>query len=140
MKQRWSKLKTQPLRTFLRRGALFVLVPVMAFTIAVSPVATQSANAQGIEVTKMLGGSITNGLSTCAIETVGWVICPTMLSIARLADYGFTYINTSFLKLDYSLSSDTSGTYKAWEIMRNIANALFVVAFMVLIYSQLTDG
>lgn len=138
MKQRWSKRKIQPLRTFLRRGALLVLVPIMALTITVSPLATQPANAQGIEVTKMLGGSITNGLSTCAIETVGWVICPTMLSIARLADYGFTYINTSFLKLDYSLSSDTSGTYKAWEIMRNIANALFVVAFMVLIYSQLT--
>lgn len=137
MKQRWSKLKTQPLRTLMRRGALFVLAPLMAFTIALSPVATQPANAQ-LSVAQMLGGSLTNGLSTCAIETVGWVICPTMRSIAKLADYGFTYINTSFLKLDYSLSSDTSGTYKAWEIMRNIANALFVVAFMALIYSQLT--
>lgn len=121
----------------MRRGALFVLAPLMALTIAVSPMASQSANAQLVPGLN-LGGSLTNGLSTCAIETVGWVICPTMRSIAKLADYGFTYINTSFLKLDYSLSSDTSGTYAAWEIMRSIANALFVVAFMALIYSQLT--
>lgn len=137
MKQRWSKLKTEPLRKLLQRGALFVLAPLMMLTITLSPIATQPANAQ-LSVAQMLGGSLTNGLSTCAIETVGWVICPTMRSIAKLADYGFTYINSSFLKLDYSLSSDTSGTYKAWEIMRNIANALFVVAFMALIYSQLT--
>lgn len=137
MKQRWSKLRTQPLRTFLRRGALFVLAPLMALTIALSPVATQPANAQFAGLPNF-GGSLTNGLSSCAIETVGWIICPTMLSIAKLADYGFTYINSSFLKLDYNLSSDSSGTYKAWEIMRNIANALFVVAFMALIYSQLT--
>lgn len=137
MMQRWSKLKTQPLRTLVRRGALFVLAPLMAFTVALSPVATQPAHAQ-LSALEMLGGSMTNGLSSCAIETVGWVICPTMRSIAKLADYGFTYINTSFLKLDYSLSADSSGTYKAWEIMRNIANALFVVAFMALIYSQLT--
>lgn len=134
MMQRWSTKLTQPLRTFLRRGALLVLVPVIAVAVTVSPIATRPANAQfsaGLNL-------FTSGLSSCAIETVGWVICPTMLSIAKLADYGFTYINTEFLKIDFSLSSNSSGTYKAWEIMRNIANGLFVVAFMILIYSQLT--
>ncbi len=138
MMQRWSKLKTRPLRTFLRRGALFVLAPLMALTVAVSPLATQPANAQSLLSGQLLGGSFTNGLSSCAIETVGWVICPTMRSIAKLADYGFTYINQSFLRLDYSLFSSSSGTSNAWEVMRSIANGLFVVAFMALIYSQLT--
>lgn len=99
---------------------------------------SQEANAAGITDLLSLGGSFTNGLSTCAIETVGWVICPTMLSIARLADYGFTYINKNFLRIDYNLTSTDSGTYKAWSIMRTLANALFVIAFMVLVYSQLT--
>lgn len=81
---------------------------------------------------------MTNGTSSCAIETVGWILCPTLRSIAKLADYGFTYINKSFLKIEYSITSNDSGTYKAWEMMRNIANALFVIAFMILIYSQLT--
>ncbi|MCA9327380.1 hypothetical protein KDA14_02520, partial [Candidatus Saccharibacteria bacterium] len=61
-----------------------------------------------------------------------------MRSIAKLADYGFTYINQNFLRVDYSISANNSGTYKAWELMRTIANALFVVAFMVVIYSQIT--
>lgn len=134
MKQRWSNIMTKPLRTFLRRGALLALVPIIAISVSLSPLAARPANAQF----SAAGNLFTSGLSSCAIETVGWVICPTMLSIAKLADYGFTYINTEFLKIDFSLSKDSSGTYKAWEIMRNIANGLFVVAFMILIYSQLT--
>lgn len=137
MMQRWSKKVTEPLRTFTRRGALLLLVPLLAIVVTISPLATRPANAQLTDLLS-LGGSFTNGLSSCAIETVGWVICPTMRSIAKLADYGFTYMNQDFLKIDYGLAANDSGTYKAWEIMRNIANGLFVVAFMVLIYSQLT--
>jgi hypothetical protein len=137
MLQRWSKHLTQTLRTLVRRGALFVLAGVSAVTLTLTPVMTQPAHAQLADLLS-LGGSFTNGLSSCAIETVGWVVCPTMRSIARLADYGFTYINRNFLRVDSNISNTSSGTYKAWELMRTIANALFVVAFMVLVYSQLT--
>lgn len=136
--QRWSNHVTDTLRTFVRRGGLFLLAALVAVTMTVSPIMSRPAHAQGLSDLLSLGGSFTNGLSGCAIETVGWVICPTMRSIARLADYGFSYINSNFLKIDYSIASNTSGTYKAWELMRTIANALFVVAFMILIYSQLT--
>lgn len=138
MIQRWSNRLTEFLRANLRRGALFVLGGMMALTFTLSPVMSQPAKAQGISDLLSLGGSFTNGLSSCAIETIGWVVCPTMRSIARLADYGFAYINKNFLRIDYNLTANNSGTYKAWELMRNIANGLFVVAFMVLIYSQLT--
>lgn len=139
MMQRWSSGLSQALRTFLRRGALFVLGGTMAVTVSLSPVATQPANAASL-FGDALGGltSFTNSLSSCAIETVGWVICPTMRSIAKLADYGFSYINKGFLRIDYSLAANSSGTYKAWEMMRNIANALFVIAFMAIVYTQLT--
>lgn len=135
--QRWSFRLTQTLRTFLRRGAMLLLVPVIATAVTISPLTTRSANAADLGSLSALT-SFTNGLSSCAIETVGWVICPTMRSIAKLADYGFTYINQSFMKIDYNIQANDSGTFKAWDIMKNIANALFVVAFMVLIYSQLT--
>ncbi len=137
MMQRWSFRLTQTLRTFLRRGALFVLAIVAMLTLATSPLVSRPANAADLGSLSSLT-SFTNGLSSCAIETVGWVICPTMRSIAKLADYGFTYINQSFMKIDYNIQANDSGTFKAWDIMKNIANALFVVAFMVLIYSQLT--
>lgn len=138
MMQRWSNHLAETLRTLMRRGVLFVLAALIAVMMTLSPVMSRSANAQGISDLLSLGGSFTNGLSSCAIETVGWVICPTMRSIAKLADYGFTYINQNFLRVDYSISANNSGTYKAWELMRTIANALFVVAFMVVIYSQIT--
>jgi hypothetical protein len=138
MKQRWSTRMTQTLRSLFRRGVLFAFAASMAVVVAVSPVATRPAGALALTDFLGVGTSLTNGLSSCAIETVGWVICPTMNSIAKIADYGFTYINQNFLRIDYSIASNTSGTYKAWEIMRNIANALFVVAFMVLVYTQLT--
>lgn len=76
--------------------------------------------------------------SSCEIETVGWVICPVMRSIAKLADYGFAFINQNFLKIEYGISNSDSGVYKAWEIMRNVANALFVLAFMGIVYAQIS--
>jgi hypothetical protein len=138
MIQRLSNQLFDVLRTLFRRGALFLLAVIMSASLTLTPILTPPANAQGLTDLLSLGGSLTNGQSSCSIETVGWVICPTMRSIAKLADYGFSYINQSFLKVDYSLTSTDSGTYTAWGIMRNIANALFVVAFMTLIYSQLT--
>lgn len=135
--QRWSNHLAETLRTLMRRGGLLVLGALIAVMVTLSPVMSRSANAQLTDLMS-LGGSFTNGLSSCAIETVGWVICPTMRSIAKLADYGFTYVNQSFLKIDYVIAANDSGTYKAWELMRTIANALFVVAFMVIIYSQIT--
>ena len=138
MLQRWSNRLFDVLRAQLRRGALFVLAVLAASSLTLTPILTPPANAVGLTDLLSLGGSGTNGLSSCAIETVGWVICPTMRSIAKLADYGFTYINQNFLRIDYNIASTDSGTYTAWGLMRNVANALFVVAFMVLIYSQLT--
>ena len=138
MLQRWSNRLTWTLRASLRRGGLFVLASLMAITLTMTPVMSRPASAQGFTDLLSLGGSFTNGLSSCAIETVGWVICPTMRSIAKLADYGFGYINQNFLTIDYTIAANDSGTYRAWEIMRNVANGLFVIAFMALVYSQLT--
>lgn len=137
MMQRWSNQMTVTLRTFVRRGGLFILASFIAVMMVLSPMMTRTANAQLGDLLG-LGGSITNGLSSCAIETVGWIICPTMRSIAKLADYGWTYVNSNFLRVDSNISNTGSGTYKAWELMRSVANALFVVAFMILVYSQLT--
>ena len=137
MLQHWSKRVTEVLHANLRRGALLLLATFVAVMVVLSPFMARPAQAQ-LAGLQSLGGSFTNGLSSCAIETVGWVICPTMRSIAKLADYGFSYMNQNFLRIDYALASNDSGTYTAWEIMRTIANAAFVIAFMVLVYSQLT--
>ncbi len=139
MIQRWSNRLFDVLRAQFRRGALFLLALASAGTLTLTPVLSTPANAQGLtDILSTLVPSTATGSTSCAVDMVGWVICPTMRSIAKLADYGFTYINKSFLRVDYALAANNSGTYTAWGMMRNIANALFVVAFMIMIYSQLT--
>ncbi len=96
---------------------------------------TAHAQFGGLENTTSSYGS---NVSSCEIQTVGWVICPVMRSIAKLADYGFAFINQNFLKIEYGITNTQSGVYKAWEVMRTVANALFVVAFMVIVYAQVT--
>ena len=139
MYRRWLDRLHGTFSTLFRRGALFVLSILAAGTLTLSPIITPSAHAQfDLGGVSSMAGSLFQGTSSCSIETVGWVICPTMRSIAKLADFGFAYINKSFLKIEYSLAANDSGTYKAWEMMRTIANGLFVIAFMAIIYAQLT--
>lgn len=130
MMQRWSNIVTEPLRIWLRRGALFILGGVSAATLTLSPLVATPASA--LSITDFgLGGN------SCAIETVGWVICPTMRTIARLADKGFTYINQSSLKINYDLFGNNGKTFKAWQVMLSIANGLFVIVFLYIIYGYL---
>lgn len=136
-----------------RRGVAFFGVFLSIFTLAaslVTPLGAATANAQANPLVdnlstvaqfgnaQGLSSSYGSNTSTCAIETVGWVICPVMRSIAKLADYGFAFINQNFLRIEYNIQANDGGVYKAWELVRNVANALFVLAFMIIIYSQIT--
>lgn len=78
----------------------------------------------------------------CNIEDSGWVVCQVVLFISNITDKTFDLLLT-FLTVD-PLSTEVSSTgesttYSAWGQMRNIANVIFVVAFMIIIYSQLTS-
>lgn len=83
-------------------------------------------------------GAGEEGKTTCAIEGVGWIICPVVSFLASIADNAFTFLADSFLVVDVNTVSTSSGTYTAWTAMRNIANVIFVIAFMFIIFSQLT--
>lgn len=38
----------------------------------------------------------------------------------------------------FDTKGDSAATYNAWQVMRNLANIAFIVAFLMIIYSQLT--
>lgn len=151
MVRQWLAHLGLVLRT--RRGGVFfgLLASFLAIAGTVAtPLGTVTANAQANPFgsslstvaqfgnTEGLSSSYGSNTSTCAIETVGWVICPVMRSIAKLADYGFAFINQNFLRIEYQIQANDGGVYKAWDLIKNVANALFVVAFMIIIYSQIT--
>lgn len=78
--------------------------------------------------------------TTCKIDGVGWILCPVVLAISKFNDSLFALLE-GLLGVNPSMF-DTSGssaaTYNTWQAVRNLANVAFVIAFMVIIYSQLT--
>jgi len=77
--------------------------------------------------------------TTCAVDGIGWIICPILNFTASLADGAYGIV-ASFLEVQPLLTTGTSEPiYQAWSIMRNIANVAFVIAFMIIIFSQITS-
>lgn len=74
----------------------------------------------------------------CAVEGIGWIICHPSRFIAQGMDKVYEWIN-GFLTVKPLTDDTNSGIFKAWEIAKNVANAMFVLAFLVIIYSQITS-
>lgn len=87
--------------------------------------------------TETTGGS-SNGATSCAIDGVGWIICPVVNFLAGLADGSFKILSDSLLRTDVNLVNTDSPTYTAWTVIRNLANVAFVIVFLFIIFSQLT--
>ena len=78
------------------------------------------------------------GAPGCNIESMGWLICPTMTIVAGISDSALSVI-TSFLTIKPSILDMGSKTHEAWSYFRNIANVLFAVMFMWVIFSQVSN-
>lgn len=76
--------------------------------------------------------------SSCKVEGVGWIVCPVISFMASISDGAFSVIE-GMLNVNTQLLDTNSGTYTAWAAFRNIANVAFVIAFLIIIYSQLTS-
>ena len=73
---------------------------------------------------------------------LGWIICPVTVFMADAMDNLFTLLGgfIAVQPLNINGAGSDNGLYTAWNIMRNIANIAFVVAFLIIIYSQLVGG
>lgn len=79
------------------------------------------------------------GETSCAIEGgMGWVLCGISNSLAKAADsiYG---IVEGFLQVQPLQTTNKSGVYVVWNYMKNIANVLFAIFVIVVVYSQITN-
>jgi hypothetical protein len=75
--------------------------------------------------------------SSCSIDGIGWIICPVMNALAKWNDAAFGFLD-NLLTIRPELLQD-KGTLVAWQRFRDIANVLFVIAFLIIIYSQITS-
>ena len=81
-----------------------------------------------------------NSTSTsCDVQGIGWIICPLSNWLADGIDYMYSALQEFLKTKPLEITNQNSGIYLAWVIMRNISNVAFIVAFLVIIYSQLTS-
>ena len=77
--------------------------------------------------------------NTCYDESgsLGWLVCPTTGFLARITDGLYDIIQQSLVIKPLTTDSD-SPYHQIWSIFRDITNVIFVVFFLIIIYSQLT--
>ena len=91
------------------------------------------------ELTGGTGGVQTNCINSGAANTLGWIVCPFMDWMGNAAQDLYNGTVKGSLQVEPELfSGDSGGTRQGWETFRNIANVLFIILFLFVIFSQIT--
>lgn len=75
---------------------------------------------------------------TCGdvVTGVGWILCPVITGITALNDSMWSLVSGL---LNVNPISQSSSIYTAWASIRNIANVVFVIIFLIMIFSQVSN-
>lgn len=73
---------------------------------------------------------------TSSIQGIGWIICPAINFMAEASDKIYIFLASKFLSVDVSL---VDGVKDSWAKFRDVANIAFVIALLIVIYSQVTS-
>ena len=81
--------------------------------------------------------------SSCSgdIGALGWFICPSMSLGAKMADAGYNSVSI-YLDISPDIFNDNpeiGGAKQAWNFFRDIANVVFVLLFLWVIFSQVSN-
>lgn len=79
--------------------------------------------------------------TTCSSEYtfgIGWAICPITNFLANSMDLLYKALS-DFLVVSPLTTDQGRATYLIWGTMRNIANIMFIIGFLFIIYSQITS-
>ncbi len=70
---------------------------------------------------------------------LGWIICPIITGISGVGEWLWGEIETNFLQIPVGqFFKDSNGIESAWKIFRDMANVVFIILFLFVIFSQLT--
>src|SRR5574344_567018 len=111
---------------------------VPSTTPSTSPTTTTTSGGSG-------GGSTNTEEEACYknAKSLGWVICPMMYGLNDVVKSIYSGFIEPMLQTHESIlgqlnSSSSSDLYRAWTIFRNMANIIFVIILLIVIFSQLT--
>lgn len=99
----------------------------------------QASNPQNTKDIKMTVKGKETELQSCSVDGIGWLVCPISVYLASGMDFVFHVLANMITVQPSVLGDPNNSMYIAWNVMRNIANVAFVIVFLIIIYSQLTN-
>ena len=69
---------------------------------------------------------------------MGWGLCPALYGVKGILEGIYNGVIVPLLQIRSSFVERGSGTYQGWSIFREIANIVFVIALLFIIFSQVT--
>lgn len=92
------------------------------------------------------GGDGDEAMSEChkAGKKIGWITCAVLEGVSDVIEGVYEYIEKEFLYIKPTFFSTDQGgetgsaVYLGWKIFRDIANVIFALLFVIVIFSQLT--
>lgn len=110
----------------------------VATGLASSVVSINAGDASGEIVDPNNAGN--EGGSDCysSSSALGWIVCPIIEMTSNAVEKLYGDIIGPFLSIKAETFNTSSGVYQAWQIFQSIANVIFVIFFLVTIFSQLT--
>jgi|LSQX01.2.fsa_nt_gb hypothetical protein len=76
--------------------------------------------------------------TSCAVNGIGYILCPIMGFIADAMDKIYEFLE-GFLEVRPLSTENNSSLYRAWKYMQSFANIAFAIAFLVIVYAQITN-
>lgn len=133
-----------------KRSRMGWLVPLAAilvafFVLVLAPLSVLADPVNSETQTTQTDDQTTNQQArrNCNIPWIGWAICPIINGLAEFVDGAYDtvseFVKTPAISPD---SHDQLGQerpiYAVWSAVRNISNLVFIIVFMVVIFSHLT--
>lgn len=85
------------------------------------------------------GGDEEEGVCYANAGKLGWILCPIIESISNVGKWLWGEIETNFLQIRVGdLFQKEDSVQNVWGTFRDIANIVFIIFFLVVIFSQLT--
>ncbi|MBR5408920.1 hypothetical protein IK112_03215 [Candidatus Saccharibacteria bacterium] len=80
------------------------------------------------------------GLQECfnGADALGWILCPVIKFLHATVQNIYDSIIEPFLQVNVSAFDTSSGTFQGWQVFQGVANVLFVILFLFVIFSQVT--
>jgi hypothetical protein len=86
----------------------------------------------------VVSGSADTSKASCgsSVPGVGWIVCP-IINMLTVFNDAMWWVTSSLLTVNPI--SQSGAIYNAWTVIRNLANVVFVVVFLIVIFSQVSS-